>query len=69
MNGHWKIELTDAAGFSNQPLTYPLEVLPDKSPSVIVTQPVKRELRLRPTKNYLLSAKLSKIPASRMLLF
>lgn len=49
MNGHWKIELTDAEGFTNQPPTYPLEVLPDKSPSVIVTQPVERELRLRPT--------------------
>ena len=49
VNGHWKIELTDADGFTNQPLTYPLEVLPDKSPSVIVTQPVERELRLRPT--------------------
>ena len=49
MNGHWKIELTDADGFTNQPPTYPLEVLPDKSPSVIVTQPVERELRLRPT--------------------
>lgn len=49
MNGKWQINLTDTDGFSNQQLTYPLEVLPDKSPSVIVTFPIEKELRLRPT--------------------
>tara|TARA_B100000927_G_scaffold57625_1_gene44462 strand:+ start:8321 stop:12007 length:3687 start_codon:yes stop_codon:yes gene_type:complete len=49
MNGNWQIDLTDTDGFTNQQLTYPLEVLPDKSPSVIVTFPIEKELRLRPT--------------------
>jgi hypothetical protein len=49
MNGNWHLELSDLDGFSNSPISFPLEVLPDKAPTVQITQPILRELNLRPT--------------------
>ena len=49
MNGNWHLELSDLDGFSNSPISFPLEVLPDKAPTVQITQPILRELSLRPT--------------------
>ncbi|MCG8599193.1 MAG: hypothetical protein MI807_03535 [Verrucomicrobiales bacterium] len=49
MSGNWHLELSDLDGFSNSPVTFPIEVLPDKAPTVQITQPVLRELNLRPT--------------------
>ncbi|MEM6278314.1 MAG: hypothetical protein AAF733_02470 [Verrucomicrobiota bacterium] len=56
MNGNWHFELTDLDGFTNEPLSYPLEVLPDKSPTVQIALPVMSELRLRPTERLLIEA-------------
>ena len=49
MNGSWHLEFTDEEGFASHPVTYPIEVLPDKAPTVQITQPLQRELRLKPT--------------------
>ncbi|MEM9016098.1 MAG: hypothetical protein AAGC68_03730 [Verrucomicrobiota bacterium] len=49
MTGSWNLELSDENGFTNDPISYPIEVLPDKAPTVQITQPQLRELRLRPT--------------------
>lgn len=49
MNGNWRLELADEEGFNNQPVSYPLEVLPDKAPTVRITQPMQRDLSLKPT--------------------
>jgi len=49
MNGNWHLELADEEGFKNQPISYPLEALPDKAPTVRITQPVQRDIRLKPT--------------------
>lgn len=56
MNGNWHLELTDLDGFANEPVSYPLEVLPDKSPIVQITLPTMRELRLRPTERLSIDA-------------
>lgn len=56
MNGNWHLEITDPNGFANDPVSYPLEVLPDKSPIVQVTLPAMRELRLRPTERLSIDA-------------
>jgi len=56
MNGNWHLDLTDLDGFANEPVSYPLEVLPDKSPIVQITLPVMRELRLRPTERLSIDA-------------
>lgn len=56
MNGSWHFELSDVDGFVNDPISYPLEVLPDKSPIVQITMPVLRELRLRPTERITIEA-------------
>lgn len=49
MNGTWNLELSDKEGFSNAPAPYPLEVLPDKPPTVQIAEPVLREMKLKPT--------------------
>jgi len=49
MNGNWRLELADEEGFNNQPVSYPLEVLPDKAPTVRIMQPVQRDISLKPT--------------------
>lgn len=48
-NGSWRIELADEEGFTNEPVSFPIEVLPDKAPTVQITEPVQREFRLKPT--------------------
>lgn len=49
LRGTWQIDLTDAEGFVSDPVSYPIEVLPDKPPVVQIVQPTLRELRLKPT--------------------
>jgi len=49
LRGTWQIDLTDAEGFVNDAVSYPIEVLPDKPPVVQIVQPTLRELRLKPT--------------------
>lgn len=49
MNGTWSLELGDKEGFSNAPTSYPLEVLPDKPPTVQIAEPILREMNLKPT--------------------
>jgi hypothetical protein len=56
MNGSWHLELADVDGFSNAPVSYPLEVLPDKAPTVQLTQPTLRELSLKPTESLQIAA-------------
>ncbi|MDF1861516.1 MAG: hypothetical protein P1U87_14965 [Verrucomicrobiales bacterium] len=56
MNGSWHLELADVDGFSNAPVSYPLEVLPDKAPTVQLTQPTLRELSLKPTESLQITA-------------
>ncbi len=56
MNGNWQIELTDSDGFSNSPSQYPIEVLPDKAPTVQVFQPGSNEMILRPTERLQVSS-------------
>ncbi|MEM6917276.1 MAG: hypothetical protein AAF491_11990, partial [Verrucomicrobiota bacterium] len=56
MNGNWHFELTDIDGFANDPISYPLEVLPDKSPTVQITLPEVREMRLRPNERLTIEA-------------
>lgn len=56
MNGTWHLALTDRDGFANEPVSYPLEVLPDKSPIVQLTLPLMREMRLRPTERLTIHA-------------
>ncbi len=49
MRGSWHLDLTDAEGFTNQPSPYPIEVLPDKAPTVQIVSPTQREISLKPT--------------------
>lgn len=49
LRGTWQIDLTDAEGFASEPVSYPIEVLPDKPPVVQIVQPTLRQLRLKPT--------------------
>ncbi len=49
MKGNWSLALSDLDGFQSPPETYPLDVLPDKAPTVQLTQPILREMKMRPT--------------------
>lgn len=49
MRGSWHLDLSDEEGFQNQPSSYPLEVLPDKAPTVQIVSPVQRDISLKPT--------------------
>lgn len=49
MRGSWEIQLSDEEGFTNDPVSYPIEVLPDKAPTVQIVRPTQRDLRLKPT--------------------
>jgi hypothetical protein len=49
MRGSWEIQLSDEEGFTNDPVSYPLEVLPDKAPTVQIILPTQRDIRLKPT--------------------
>ncbi len=48
-NGVWHLEVEDRDGFKTEPGTHPIQALPDKAPSVRITNPPARELRLKPT--------------------
>ena len=47
-NGTWRLDLEDMDKFTAEPEPFPIQALPDKSPVVRITNPVVRELRLRP---------------------
>lgn len=49
MRGSWNIDLADEEGFKNQPSAYPIEVLPDKAPTVQIVSPTQRDISLKPT--------------------
>lgn len=49
LRGTWHLALKDEEGFANQPVSYPIEVLPDKAPIVEIRNPVQRDIRLKPT--------------------
>lgn len=49
MHGNWHLEITDEEGFRNPPTAYPIEVLPDKVPTVQIRHPSEAEIRLKPT--------------------
>lgn len=49
MRGSWHLDLADEEGFANQPSSYPIEVLPDKAPTVQILAPVQRDISLKPT--------------------
>ena len=49
MRGSWHLELADEEGFANQPSSYPIEVLPDKTPTVQIVSPTQRDISLKPT--------------------
>lgn len=51
MNGKGHFAFTDEEGFANRPLTYAIEVLPDKAPTLQVRSPLLRELRVRPSES------------------
>jgi hypothetical protein len=51
MRGNWHLEIADEEGFKNEPTTYPVDVLPDKAPTVQITAPIQRDLRLKPTES------------------
>ena len=59
MKGNWQLDLTDLDGFRNPATTYPLEALPDKAPTVQLTQPVLREMKLKPTERLQLHAEVT----------
>ncbi|MEX2579828.1 MAG: hypothetical protein WD342_12290 [Verrucomicrobiales bacterium] len=59
MSGTWSLELVDTDHFANSPVSYPLEVLPDKPPTVQISRPALRELTLRPTERLPLFAELT----------
>jgi hypothetical protein len=52
MRGNWLLEIADEEGFKNEPTSYPIEVLPDKTPTVQITQPNQRDIRLKPTERF-----------------
>lgn len=52
MRGNWHLEIADEEGFTNSPASYPIEVLPDKAPTVQITQPTQRDIRLKPTERF-----------------
>jgi len=56
MRGSWRVELNDEEGFESEPRSHPIQVLPDKAPTVQLTRPAERELRLRPTEQLPLGA-------------
>lgn len=56
INGSWRIELADEEGFTNEPVSFPIEVLPDKAPTVQIREPVQREFKLRPTETLPITA-------------
>lgn len=49
MNGTWNLELGDEDGFSSTSNPFPIEVLPDKPPTVQIAEPVPKEMKLKPT--------------------
>jgi hypothetical protein len=49
MRGSWNLDLADEEGFKNQPSAYPIEVLPDKAPTVQILAPTQRDISLKPT--------------------
>lgn len=49
LRGNWLLEIADEEGFKNEPTSYPIDVLPDKAPTVQITQPTQRDIRLKPT--------------------
>lgn len=49
MNGTWQLDLADTDGFKNEGSAYPIQTLPDKAPNIVITNPVSRELRLKPS--------------------
>ncbi len=49
MNGTWQLDLSDSDGFKNAATSYPIQALPDKAPTVQITSPVAREIRVKPT--------------------
>lgn len=49
MRGSWHLDLADEEGFKNQPSSYPIEVLPDKAPTVQIVSPTQRDISLKPT--------------------
>jgi len=55
-NGSWRIELADEEGFSNEPVSFPIAALPDKAPTLQITDPVQKEFKLRPTETLPISA-------------
>ncbi|MEM7698273.1 MAG: hypothetical protein AAF236_07715 [Verrucomicrobiota bacterium] len=51
MSGGWRFDLADSEGFTNAPASFPIQALPDKAPTVQITDPIQKELRLRPTES------------------
>jgi vacuolar-type H+-ATPase subunit H len=49
MRGSWHLDFADEEGFKNQPSSYPIEVLPDKAPTVQIVSPTQRDISLKPT--------------------
>ena len=49
MRGNWHLEIADEEGFKNEATNYPIDVLPDKAPTVQISQPTQRDIRLKPT--------------------
>ncbi len=49
MNGTWMLDIKDADGFRNESSAYPIQALPDKAPNIVISNPIARELRLKPT--------------------
>ncbi len=49
LRGSWHLALKDEEGFINQPVSYPVEVLPDKAPILEIVAPLQRDIRLKPT--------------------
>lgn len=49
MRGSWHLDLADEEGFKNQPSSHPIEVLPDKAPTVQIVSPAQRDISLKPT--------------------
>jgi hypothetical protein len=49
MRGNWHLEIADEEGFKNEATNYPIDVLPDKAPTVQISRPTQRDIRLKPT--------------------
>jgi hypothetical protein len=52
LRGNWLLEIADEEGFKNEPTSYPIDVLPDKAPTVQITHPTRRDIRLKPTERF-----------------